>query len=92
MKRLCLIVSLCVWVDGCAAGMPSNAGFANANNNIAGNGISAIAGLPVADDEGADVSFPSELLDGDVVQLEGQGGNGMPQSYNSLPPGFWRVP
>jgi len=92
MKRICSVVLLCVWVGGCAAGMPSDAGYANANNNIAGSGISVIAGLPMADEEGATVGSPSEAVNGGVVQLEGQGGNGMPQSYNSLPPGFWRVP
>jgi hypothetical protein len=93
MKYVIAIGMACTLLGGCTSAPFNNAGYANANNNIAGHGVAIAAGTPpVAEDAGPAMYPSSDSVTGSVVQLPGQGGDGMPQSVNSLPPGFATTP
>ena len=92
MKHIIAIGMACALLGGCTGAPLSNAGYANANNNIAGHGIAVAAGAPLAEDAGPAMYSSSGSVTDSLVQLPGQGGEGMPQSVNSLPPGFATMP
>jgi hypothetical protein len=92
MKHILAIGMACALLSGCAGAPLSNAEYANANNNIASHGVAVAAGAPLAEDTGPAMYSSSKSLTDSLVQLPGQGGEGMPQSVNSLPPGFVTMP
>ena len=92
MKHIIAIAMACALLGGCTGAPLSNAGYANANNNIAGHGVAVAAGAPLAEDAGPAMYSSSASVTDGLVQLPGQGGDGAPQSINSLPPGFATMP
>lgn len=79
MRVVFLLAATALVVTGCASGPLGDYGYTNANNNIALNGIGIQAGL----------GGGGGVVTGGVVQMPGQGSEGMPQSTNSMPPGAW---
>ncbi len=89
MKAILLISGLPLLLLGCASGPLSDLGYTNANNNIAGHGIGIQASTGSGPADQARLDPGGGVVTGGVIQMPGQGGEGQPQSTNSMPPGAW---